>query len=99
MPTRPSEPRCPQAKYVNPANHFFGEKRRLGICIKLPAGNHMNVLAARGEIKGEIAEELTRRRVVGEEKSIEENQALHGDPAYQKMRAPVDRVMIAARNS
>jgi hypothetical protein len=33
----------------------------------------MNVLAPRGEIEGEIAEELTRRRVVGEKVSVDED--------------------------
>ena len=63
--------------YFHAANHFLGEEQRLGIGIQLPAGNHMDILAARGEIKGEIAEELTRRRVVGEKVSVDEDGFSH----------------------
>ena len=75
--TRAPEPRSPHAMYLHAADHFLGEQRRLRICIQLPAGDHMNVLAPRGEIEGEIAEELTRRRVVGEKVSVDEDGLSH----------------------
>lgn len=62
---------------LHPANHFLGKERGLGIRIELPTGNHVNILAPRGKVEGEIAEELTRCRVVGIKVPVDEDRFSH----------------------
>ena len=86
--TGASEPRGAHTMYVHAANHFLGKERRSGIGIQMPAGNRMDVLTARGKIEGEIAEKLTRRRVVWGKVAVDEDGISHKESQRRRTRSP-----------
>ena len=56
---------------------FAHGQRRLGIVVELCAGDDMHVASCAGQVIGEVGEDLAGCRMVGKEKSIDENQSRH----------------------
>src|SRR5260370_40176553 len=62
---------------VDITHGFFAWKPRIWFIIELSAGDDMRLAPGRGQMEGEVTENLTGGGMVGEEKAIEEDDALH----------------------
>jgi hypothetical protein len=59
--------------HMHTIHDFTHRQCRFGIVVELRAGDDMDLASCVGQVKGEIREDLTGCRMVGTEKSIDEN--------------------------
>jgi len=62
---------------MDTAHGLVGWKLRIRFIIELSAGNDVRVDPAAGQMESEVAEKLAGRGMIGEEKTIEKDDAVH----------------------
>ena len=86
----------PDAMHAHAFDHLFRGQARRRILVALPAGDHVHLPPAAREMQCEIRQQLARRREIGTEIPVDEDQ-LHGAAPRRTTQSPITRRSMRVR--